>query len=407
MLKKHKIFEFLVLPVFLISFREVCVAGKGDLDAQLQGNSLKRKHKTDLTEKFLNLKRYKKSQDDQHHKLSVQSPYVKGDFCAQIRWVKDLNAYYGSKTPEKKVEIPATIHPTLGFIGNHLKACYELSHNRSAPTNKNILIPFVSFIGKRENSSREFFKGNYLKMQDDESLLAFISGPESSSIEEKYQQYLTYWNSIAKVNFLSPVKMIAGNAASELTGKDFDQLNDTCRQNGEKVPYQFHSEEWLHEMLGAHPQLAIDPITEELSPGDKIYAIVFDMYSFWDVCNHCQQNFKKALFQRETIKNFESLLDQENIRYPRNGLKVIFRVSSQRPYFSDVRYQHIKEAGGGYQEEEGFDIKTVNSSQVSLCTRPYPTYDKVASDVKSYFLNTTLKKAKTSSRKTKLRETDL
>lgn len=192
MLKKYKIFEFLVLPVFLVSFREVCVAVKGDLDPQLQGNSLKRKHRTDPNEKFLNLKRYKKSHDDQHHKLSFKSPYVEGDFCAQIRWVKDLNAYYGSKTPEKKVEIPATIHPTLGFVGNHLKACYELSHNRSAPINKNILVPFMSFIGKRGNNSREFFKGSYLKMEDDESALAFISGPESSAIEEKYQNYSKY-----------------------------------------------------------------------------------------------------------------------------------------------------------------------------------------------------------------------
>lgn len=385
MLKSFNILKFFVLTICIISSRGNCTESKENLDPERTSTSLKRKHAGNHNSDLLNYKRYKRSQDDQHHKLSVQSPYVKGDFCAQIRWVMDLDAYYGSKHPEKKVEIPATIHRELAFIGNHIKACYERSHNRPTPSNRNILVPFVSFIAKRGDNPREFFKGDYLRIEEDDNALAFISGPETSSSEEKYQRYAKYWNSIAKVNFLLPIKMIAGDTASQLTKKNFDQINEDCQISGEKAAYQFHSEEWFHEMLGTYPQLAINPIIEELSPGDKVCAIVFDMYSFWDVCNHCQQNFKKALFQRETIRNLENILDQQNIRYPRNGLKVIFRVSSQRAYYSDVTYQHIKSAGGGYKEEEGFDIKTVDLCQVSLCTRPYSTYNEISSKVNGFF----------------------
>lgn len=379
---KYKVALFLV---FLLPFKASCMIGQENFDPQRQAFSLKRKHIGEQDTKFSNLKRYKRSHDDQLYNLSVLSPYVKGEFCAQIRWVNDLNTYYGNKTPEKKVQVPATIHRNLAFVGNHLKACYELSHSRPTPTNKNILVPFMSFIGKRENNDREFFRGDYLRLGEDREALAFISGPDSSTLEEKYQKYAQHWNDIAKVNFLPSIQMVGGDTASQLTGKNFDQINIECDEKGKAAAYHFHSEEWFHEILRVHPQLVINPIMETLSPGDKLCAIVFDMYSFWDVCNHCQQNFKKALFQRETIKNFESILTEENIRYPRNGLKIVFRVSSEKPYYSDVNYQHIKKAGGGYEEEEGFDVKTVNTAQVSLCTRPFPTYEGIHSKVKNYF----------------------
>lgn len=392
MAKNNKITRFFLTTTLLLSFQSPCLANKDNvsnkenLDPQPPSASLKRKYAGDSQTDYSNLKRYKRAQKAQGKKLSIQSPYVKGDFCAQIRWVSTLGTYYGSIYPERKVEVPGAIHHDLAFVGNHLKACYVLSDTRpDAADKKNILVPHLSFIGKKEGAEREFFKGDYLHLGNAQDALAFISGPTVSSMEDKYKQYAKYWNPRATVNFLPPVKMIAGDIVSQLTGKNFDHINAASRQAGKPESYQFHSEEWFHEMVGAHPQMVINPIIKQLSPGDKVYALVFDLYSWWDVCNHCQQNFKKAQFQRETIRKFQALLDEKGIRYPQNGLKVIFRVSSERSYFSDVNYQQIKTAGGGYSDEEGFDIKSVDLFQVTLCTRPYPTYDKVSSKVTGFF----------------------
>ncbi|MDP3443901.1 MAG: hypothetical protein Q8T08_13670, partial [Ignavibacteria bacterium] len=307
-----------------------------------------------------------------------------GDFCALVRWVSDLSIYYGSKNPQKTVRVPSyDIHQTLALIGNHLKACYEISDTRSSASKRNILVPFVSFVAKSNDGPRQFFEGDYLRFEDDERALAFISGPQSYSTEI-YDQYTGYYNPIAeKKNFeqLPPIKMIAGDTASWFCEKDFSQINDECARKRKEKAYQFHTEEWLHEILNAEPQLAIDSVTRSLSPNDKVYAIIFDMYSLWDVCEHCQKKFKGELFSRKTITYLQNLLKAKNLKYPKNGIKVVFRVSSEQAYFSDITSEQLKYAGGGYNAEEGFDIKIIDSSQVSLCARQSPTYKEVSENV--------------------------
>ncbi len=388
MIRNYGLLGLFLFSLCILSFKQDCNACRKCLESTEQTSPRKRKLETEKNTDFNNLKKYKRSQDDQIKKLTVESLYVKGDDSARVRWVNDLDIYYGSKKPNKVVEVPATIHEKLNFVGNHLKACYQVSDTHPNASKRNILLPFVNFVVKRDNDPREFLEGGYLRFEENGNALAFISGPQAYSTETMYHQYAATYNLIAEelsLTGLPTIKMIAGNTAANLVHKNFNQINDQCTQRGKEIAYKFHTEEWFHEVLGAHPQLAVEPLERLLSPGDKVYAIIFDMYSLWDVCSHCQQKFKKELFQRKTISKIQNLLDGLDLNYPRNGLKVIFRVSSERDYFSHITNDQLEDAGGGYDEEEGFDIKTVDTAQVSLCTRYTPTYEQTLTNVKTFF----------------------
>ncbi|AIL13705.1 hypothetical protein IM40_09790 (plasmid) [Candidatus Paracaedimonas acanthamoebae] len=318
-------------------------------------------------------KSYKRDHKDQHIKLTCASRYVVGEICAQMRWVHDLGCYYG----KQNLPVPAR-HTNLALIGNHIKAwCTTLDPKSSK---RNVLVPFVSFIEKDAQGQHHVSKGDYLSSSEAQ-VLAFISGPSSyDEAEELYENYAECTR-----EDLPTIKIMGGDRVSSWVGRNFGQLNKDADYQGRARPYNFHTEEWFHEVINTYPQLITNPIINSVSSGSKVCAIILDMYSWQDVCEECQVKFKRELFQRTTITRFQDDLRCAGLRLPKNGIKVVFRVLSERSYYSGITTQELPLAEGGCDREKGFDIKAVGPAQVTLCSRKTPTYPNILANVKDFY----------------------
>lgn len=318
-------------------------------------------------------KEYKKKQDDQHIKLTRPSRYVEGDICARIRWVSDLGSYYG----KQQIQVPSE-HQKLALVGNHIKACCATID--PSKSNRNILVPFVSVLTKDMQGYHYLSHKDYLRSSNNKALV-FVSGPYSyKDGEELYHEY-----EACVEEGLPAVQIIGGDKVSQWVQKDFTELNNEARRDGKPDAYNFHTEEWFYEVINAFPHLITEPIINKGHQGSKVCAIILDMYSWQDVCEGCQVKFKHELFHRAAINRLQENLKHAGLRLPRNGLRVIFRVLSEKDYYSDINTYELPLAEGGCDKEKGFDIKSIGSAQVTLCSRQAPTYSAIYKNIKSFY----------------------
>ncbi|MBL0941292.1 MAG: hypothetical protein IBJ00_00965 [Alphaproteobacteria bacterium] len=340
-----------------------------------------RESSSEQSEDLSAYKKYKRSHKDQHKSLTTRSRFVIGEICPLIRWVNELGCYYGNKRSSLTINISADIHERLALTGNSIKACCAIFEPKSAT--RNILVPYMSFLAK--NGSSYEYKGSYLYFRGDSNPLAFISGPyDYPDAEELYRDFTAANRNIYRQKGMilpAHINLVAGNKLSRYLNKDFNNLNDQADRRKCPRPYNFHTEEWFHEVLNADPSIVTNTIIANLERGSKVCSIIFDIYSWQDACEDCQIKFKQELFQRSTIQKLEGILKAQGLSLPRNGLKIVYRISSERPYHSDIHNYELRKAGGGYGIENGFDIKAIGPAQVTLCTRQNSTYPGVLEDI--------------------------
>ena len=331
-----------------------------------------------MRKSFENVRIYLRACDIQTRELTVKSPFVEGKKCAERRWVKDLDIYFGSKYPNKRVLIPADIHKRLAFIGNHLRSfasLYPISQNRlGANYLRNILVSHVSFIVSRDNqtsSSRHFIEGGYLNFEENDpnGATIFVSGPNRITPDAIYQyasfRYL-YNNVTVQANPYAPLplaRVMGGNDVESVTGMPYSDLG-----------YEYHTEEWFYEMLAARPRAVVSLAEKVLRRGDKIKSVIFDLYSWWDVCQSCQDRFRTEYFDGKVADALKQSFELAGFRSSKlHGVCPIFRISSFKRYVTSqcptTSLVDMTYAGGGSHLQGGFDARIINQSQVILCTR--------------------------------------
>jgi len=402
---KAKSHNYLIIPILSSLFliisdytiasdfpKENLYYSRSNLGKEKEGTLRSKEGSLKEPEDIKSYKRYKKSHKDQHRDLTVHSRYVKGDFCPLIRWVSTLDCYYGSKRTSGVIKVPSEILETLGFIGNHIKACCEIMDMESdRKHSRNILVPYMSYISKSKGGLHQVSKGNYLHLGENKGPLAFVSGPYSyPNAKDLYTNFIKIYGPFIRkmdMDISASINLVGGSKVSEITGKDYNMLNNEARNLGLIEPYNFHTEEWFHEILNACPSIITDIIKARIEPGSKVCSIIFDIYSWQDACEVCQIKFKKELFQKSTIHQLEVILKSLGLRIPRNGIKVVYRILSEKPYYSDMDDRELTRAGGGYSMEDGFDIKAIGPAQVALCARKEATYPSILEEVQ-YFRNT-------------------
>lgn len=302
-----------------------------------------------------------------------QSAFVEGDEAARLVWSQNLDLFSGSKKPEKQIDLPATIHDKLAYIGNHLRACAE---GRSQFDNfkRNVLIPHVSFVIKRDTSDqceRLFIPGGYVSFDPnyEGDPTAFISGGDSMPWEglNTYNIFRKRHNSHQdRPHELPVVRVYSGREVEKALGK---KLPSAQQQAGCNQGCLYHTEEMLYEMLLANPQAITTIAQDVLWPIDEVIHVVFDMYSWWDVCPPCQTRFRKEYFRGEIHQKLGQTLDDAGYAIPKeSGLLPIFRVSSYKQYNSDS-LPDMSQAAGGIPGRDKFEATTLSQSQVVLSNR--------------------------------------
>lgn len=316
----------------------------------------------DLGQPYRSLKRQKRDHTDQVHKLSRKNEHTTGQECARVRWVETLDCYYSSSTPSKETKIPSEVHATLQEIGKCIKKCD--SFYKGQATLQNVLVPHVSYV-VQEGPHRRFIPGGFLTIPPcleegrsrESKPLFFVSGCEDWSLQ---QAYTTHRHKFSAGKELPLLQGMGGRYLGKITRQDFSSL-----PKEEK-----HTEKWLHAFINGFPESVLAPLEKKGPLPQKLHAIVVDMYSMWDVCNNCQRCFRKEHFRHDLWQKVGGVAQEWGLELPRHGLKVVYRVSSQRPYGTDfLSDEVISRGGGGYDPQRGFDIKAIDQSQVTLATR--------------------------------------
>jgi hypothetical protein len=326
----------------------------------------------------------KSDRNVQIKRLTQQSEFVEGTECARIRWVETLDIFSGSKKPEKYIEMPSDIHDKLAYVGNHILAFSELaSVNSPYPFNRNILIPHISFLVNRKQndiSKKMFISGGFLYFDTDfnpHMISAFISGKDSTHAAPSYNKYAkAHNNNKQNPHRLPDVCLYSGK---EVERKIYRKLNEDPNSQ-----CFYHTEEFFYEMLLAKTKVIRDVAEKVLQANDEIVHVVFDCYSYWDVCEDCQKRFRTEYFRGYIHGKIESIFKDSSFTIPKDiGILPVFRVSSFAKY-NKQSLEEMTNAGGGSQVKGGFDSTVVSQSQVVLTTRKksgnyhYPTiFEKV------------------------------
>ena len=316
---------------------------------------------------------YGKIRDRQIRDLTIQSEFVQGEVCAKQRWVNTLDIFCTNENLKKRLIIPAEeIHKRLAYIGNHLRAfsaSYPEYSNDLGGGNKfkrNILVPHVSFVvsrGTKPFRDRQFVEGGYLNFDKDiypNAAMAFISGINSMPWEaiKKYNQFRRERDDL--LYDLPFIRVMAGKEVGSQTKKTYKSKGGECCA---------HTEELFYDMFLAHPNSIARIAQNVLKSGDKIKHVVFDFYSWWDVCKACQSRFREEYFKGTILNLLKECLEKAGLSVSKvNGASPVFRVSSYAKYHPES-LDDITRSGGGRSLQTGFDAKVVSQSQVILCTR--------------------------------------
>ena len=335
--------------------------------------------------------------DRQFRDLTRQSAFIEGDICAKLRWVENLAIFCEGEVPLSYIEIGAEIHNRLAYVGNTVRAFAETYPEDSRFSfQRNILIPYVSFVVKRSNGDsrcKEFIKGGYLTFSDDNAFpVAFMSGLNSKPWRalRPYNAYRRNHNALPKNRDLElpSITIMSGKEVQDFTGKDYAPL---AQVGVEQAPHcNAHTEEWFYEMLSTKPEAIVKQAKDVLFPGDKLIHVIFDLYSWFDVCRDCQTRFRVEYFKGNFQKKIEEEFENEGFHFSkRTGILPVFRVSSTTKYHSDS-LANMTGAGGGSQVHNGFEAKVLSQTQVVLSTRKATdefNYEAVKRKVTNYIEN--------------------
>ncbi|MBX9804421.1 MAG: hypothetical protein K2Y18_01560 [Alphaproteobacteria bacterium] len=359
--------------------------GKRERDVpELRASESPRGVSADTPEVFQPFK--KKHRDRQFKALTRKSLFLEGEEAARLRWVSTLDIFLGSKKPEKYVKISSNIHDKLAYLGNYLRAFAEVyPKNDMYQFKRNVFVPHVSFVVKRSYDDvceKVFVPGSYVNFDEEnypESPMVFFSGGNSTPYDALYQYNLHRKHHNYPKDVLFELPVIRATSGEEVERK-------TGKKMGSDTPSgcTYHTEEMFYNMLLAYPQVILEIANKVLLPIDQILHVVFDSYSFWDVCRPCQKRFRTEYFQGVLHQKLEEVFAPSDFAIPEEaGLLPVFRVSSYKQYHDDS-LADMTEAGGGSQVEGGFDAKVISQTQVVLSSRKqtgtfdYPTiYHKV------------------------------
>jgi hypothetical protein len=315
-----------------------------------------------------------KDRDKQINKLTKRSPFVEGEECARLRWVESLETFSGGKKPNKSASIPADIHGELTYVGNHLRAFAEKYPADSRfRFQRNILIPHVSFVVKRnidDHCKKLFITGSYINFDEKnypDWAMAFISGGDSMpwTALKQYNSYKSQHNAMKGKTYDLPfIRVLSGKEVERIIGKKLPSA-----EHSNQIECLYHTEEMFYEMLLANPNVIVAQAEKVLLPIDEIVHVVFDFYSWWDVCRPCQKRFRTEYFNGTVHQKLEEEFDNAGFSFSKDaGILPLFRVSSYKQHHSDSLI-NMTNAGGGSKIEDGFEAKVVSQAQVVLSTR--------------------------------------
>ncbi|MBM3468459.1 MAG: hypothetical protein FJX71_03400 [Alphaproteobacteria bacterium] len=313
-----------------------------------------------------------KERDAQFRTITRRSPFVEGEESARLVWTKKLDIFSGSKNPQRFAEIPADIHNELAFVGNTVRAFAQQNSFAPLSFKRNILIPHVSFVVNRDNGrtiQRLFIRGDYLNFDEErhsDCAMAFISGGDSMPwmAFKPYNAYRKTYNSDPEREYDLPfVRVFSGREVEKLLDK---KLPSAEQQNPECL---YHTEEMFYEMLLANPGAVVTQAEKVLKAGDEVVHIVFDFYSWWDVCRPCQMRFRTEYFNGIVHQKLEQKFDETGFSFSKDaGILPIFRVSSYRQHHPDS-LRDMNTAGSANAGRCGFEAKVLSQAQVVLATR--------------------------------------
>jgi hypothetical protein len=316
-----------------------------------------------------------KERDSQLRLTTQQSPFVEGEESARLIWAKTLDAFSGSKRPSKFIEIPPNIHDELAYVGNHLRACAQQSADDEYRFKRNILIPYVSFVVKRETTDsleKCFIPGSYINFDPEKysnCATAFISGGDSMpwAALNHYNTYRKKHNRDPDQVFDLPfIRVFSGREVEKRLGKTLPSAEQATKS---QVDCLYHTEEMFYELLLANPKAIVSIAQEVLCPIDEIVHVVFDFYSWWDVCRPCQKRFRTEYFRGDVHKKLEQGFDEGGFSFPKeSGILPIFRVSSYKQHHPDS-LQDMDLATSGIPGRCGFEAKALSQAQIVLSTR--------------------------------------
>jgi len=293
-----------------------------------------------------------------------------------VQWVESTSVVYGSRRPEKNVEISDDIHRVLEQIHAVVKcALHSIKYPNDYPLTwqTNILVPHMQFlIGT--STGRHLVNGGYFNfydLHDNSSASVILSGsPDHPCIARDISDILYPF---------AQATTLDRNAPKSLNLFD----GDSIYKLGGTKPYAPHTEETLIAALNARPEAIVNRLIMRVmkalsqeNPGpqkSKLYGIVIDMHSTGDICSrngdkdNCRVVIKKAMMEPAYFITRVQQLTECYFRFPKGGLQWLFRMShSKKSYHSSVR--DGAPAGGFELKREGVDFKVVAREQVVLAS---------------------------------------
>ena len=276
---------------------------------------------------------------------------------------------------ETSAKTSHNVEPAFLCMSQHILSNRLYANFCRYPFNRNILIPHVSFVVTRsydDVSTKLFIPGSYLNFDEEkfsDSALAFISGRDSMpwSALQHYNTYRRKHNTSKQNPFDLPlIRVLCGGEVEKKIGKELSYEEDA---SSSPQTCKYHTEEMLYEMLLANPGIILEQAQKVLWPIDKIEHVIFDLFSWWDVCRPCQTRFRTEYFTGEFHTLLESEFESSDYDFsPHTGLLPVFRFSSYKQYHSDSLI-NMADAGGGSAVKSGLEAKVVSQIQVVLASR--------------------------------------
>ena len=217
-------------------------------------------------------------EDKQVDHFTHKNEFSLGEYGNTVLFVNSLDLYFVDKQTQKIFTIPSDIHDRMAILGHSISFFKE--KYQADDKHRNILIPHVSFLIRKNDASLLFIKGGYLNFgqEENENMTVLLSG--CTELEEKVKK------SVDKVRKKELLPQIDYINAQELP------FNSRCSR---------HTEPLFWEMLSRKPETILRIANQVLNPKeDKIEHVFYDFYSFHDVCLNCQYVFKKKQYQNET-----------------------------------------------------------------------------------------------------------